>query len=408
MQFIKALNRACIKQVSKGVRGVFIVALAATIPVAAYAQCVSPSAVAGAREWFPGDLTYKVCDGTNWVDKVCSQSTYGVCDTLGACTIPGELDYDGAENAYKMCDGSDWLKMGCEEIPGCDTTPQIFNTPTTDTYTVPPGCDTITVQAYGAGGGGANNILARGAGGGGGAAAVVRVSDSQVIVIAGGGGGGGGVEGTLYTSSRGGGGGYAQSTLAVAAGANFNVFIPGGGLSPTNDTGANGGAGVAPYPGGRGGNRRANGTGAVNGGAGGGGAENNGGSSTYGGAGGRGDDGGVCGTSTNGGACSNQHGGGGGGYSFNGGTVTIGGNGGAGGGTAAAGGPGNGVQTGTAGGGRVVITASSSVGGCVVTCEDLGACSVEGQINYFPGDGILGYCDGSRWISLKDGVATGC
>ena len=362
-------------------------AIIVMFPVMSYAACTSPAAVAGAREWFVADDTYKFCDGTNWID-------FNIDENLTACATTSQMEYDTGEHVYKFCDGAEWKKAGC--IPACDTTPTTYSTGATYTYYVPTGCNSVTIEVYGAGGSGSVNTVQRGAGGGGGASAVVRNTGTVLLAAAGGGGGGGGVEGAFYSSSRGGGGGYATATASVSEGEQLNVYVGDGASPPVADTGGAGG-GFSPYQGGKGGNRRQNGTAATYGGAGGGGAENSGANSTYGGAGGRGDDGGICGTSTNGGACSNQHGGGGGGYSSSGGTVTTGGNGGAGAGTAANSGPGSGASGAVGGDGRVVITPSGPPGPC---CPDLGTCSSAGLMEYSVSSSLLTYCNGLIWISL--------
>ncbi|MCE7887908.1 MAG: LamG domain-containing protein [Alphaproteobacteria bacterium PRO2] len=46
---------------------IVMVALSVFTASPAYADCTSPAAVAGAREWFPADDNYKLCNGTNWV-----------------------------------------------------------------------------------------------------------------------------------------------------------------------------------------------------------------------------------------------------------------------------------------------------------------------------------------------------
>lgn len=73
------------------------------------AQCTSPNAVAGAREYFTSDHTYKLCDGVNWV----SFYTNG---TMGACSPAGHLDYDVPTQAYKYCSNTTWMQA---KIPNC-------------------------------------------------------------------------------------------------------------------------------------------------------------------------------------------------------------------------------------------------------------------------------------------------
>ena len=74
-----------------------------------------------------------------------------------------------------------------------------FDTPGEYLYTVPSGCTTLDMAAYGAGGGGAVTTAA----GGGGGASAVQLANGTIQVVAGGGGGGAGNSST----TRGGGGG---------------------------------------------------------------------------------------------------------------------------------------------------------------------------------------------------------
>lgn len=251
---------------------------------------------------------------------------------------------------------------------GCDTTPVTHTTAGTQAYTVPANCNSITVEAFGAGGGGGTN---NGGAGGGGGSLLIRNGDSKVINAGGGGGGGGG-----GGNSAGGGGGYSQCTfITTGAGQDFTAYIGGGGNYSTGSGGVDGGA----VSGGNGGNSSSgnagNGGNSTYGGGGGGGASTfsgdggDGGDSTYGGGGGGGKQAfigsnGSGGTSTyggNGGSASNNPGQGGQTYLDADCTSTIatsGSNGsGSTGGAAANGGPGTGGNDGNAGGdGKIVIT----------------------------------------------------
>jgi hypothetical protein len=53
----------------RGVSGVGIlwVFLVLAAPPAAWAECLSPGVSAGAREWFPAEKNYRLCNGTAWV-----------------------------------------------------------------------------------------------------------------------------------------------------------------------------------------------------------------------------------------------------------------------------------------------------------------------------------------------------
>lgn len=336
------------------------------------------------------------CATANRLVCVVQPTSAGTCSSPTGSTM--DILFNSASSVMQYCNGVSWIAMGpIGGVPagtGCDTTPVTVTTPGASTFNMPANCNSVTVEAFGAGGSGSlDSQSQRGAGGGGGSSAVVRNTGSVLLVVGGGGGGGGGVDGA--SGSRGGGGGYAIATSAVTPGEVLDVYVGGGGVRATSDTGGAGGA-TGTYAGGKGGNRRQNGTGATYGGAGGGGAENTGGSSTYGGAGGAGDDGGSCGTSTNGGACSGVYGGGGGGFSISGGTVIIGSRGNVSSGAAANGGPGSGAQNATGGNGRVVITPAAGVPG--MGC--LSPVGVAGDLMYNTASNVLQYCEGRAWVAV--------
>ena len=52
----------------------FLCTIVFSVPHLAWADCSSPAAVAGAREYTNGG--YKICDGTNWTDFYCPDSTW--------------------------------------------------------------------------------------------------------------------------------------------------------------------------------------------------------------------------------------------------------------------------------------------------------------------------------------------
>ncbi|MGZ9108439.1 MAG: Lcl C-terminal domain-containing protein [Micavibrio sp.] len=265
-----------------------------------------------------------------------------------------------------------------------------LSTPGYYLYQVPASCNTLIIDAYGAGGGGGvTGGFGGGHGGGGGGSSRVEDDSSTILALAGGGGGGSISTGFPVTASGGGGGGYARKTTgALTAGDYLLVVVGEGGESGCN---AEGGEGGEPGPGLGGVTRR--GGDSVNGGGGGGDDAQRGGSSTNGGGGGGGNNvnnnlsttsyggaGGAdidntCGTSTFGGACSATKGGGGGGGIGD--TVTIGTAGTSGGGGAAAnGGPGTGANQSTScptrgGNGRVVIQPDICPGAAIGdTCPD--------------------------------------
>ena len=86
-------------------------AIIVMFPVMSYAACTSPAAVAGAREWFVADDTYKFCDGTNWID-------FNIDENLTACATTSQMEYDTGEHVYKFCDGAEWKKAGCIPLDG--------------------------------------------------------------------------------------------------------------------------------------------------------------------------------------------------------------------------------------------------------------------------------------------------
>lgn len=97
---------------------VCIVSLAA---FSAHAQCTSPNAPAGAKEWFSVGNTYKFCIGSTWVNA-------NDIGALGSCSTAGQWDYDSTAGAFKQCNGSTWRKLGCaaggggifdSNIPNC-------------------------------------------------------------------------------------------------------------------------------------------------------------------------------------------------------------------------------------------------------------------------------------------------
>ena len=133
----------------------------------------------------------------------------------------------------------------------CGAGQTVYSTATSETYTVPAGCDTLQVKAWGAGGGGGTSgqTSAGGAGGGGGyAEGIITVTPSEGLAIVLGGGGPGGInpaagdggggnavtaagggtggnEGDTKGGGAGGGGGYA----AVKRGTTFLIQAGGGG-----------------------------------------------------------------------------------------------------------------------------------------------------------------------------------
>ena len=350
-----------------------------------------------------GNATFSASNELTSVSGIDTASLTGTLNASGygevtvtdasAETVTVSADYDS--DAQSTANVDDTVQFTVEGE--CDTTPQVFTTVGDDAYQVPTGCNTITIEVFGAGGSGTDGGSGADSGaGGGGGSGVTRDSDSTVIIAAGGGGGGGNndLESPEPCSSNcgaGGGGGYSKADFSTSAGANFTVTVGGGG-SPNSSAGSpggdggdpGGGAGGTPLAGdattdfgGGGGGGNGDGEDVGHGGSstygGGGGTEDgwNAGSSTYGGAGGTSGGAGVCGVSTNGGACNAAGGGGGGSFIHGDGTTTTelqgsAGDDGAGnvtGGAAANGGPGNGGNSDASspqsgGDGKVIITAA--------------------------------------------------
>jgi hypothetical protein len=295
---------------------------------------------------------------------------------------------------------------------GCDTTPTVYATSGTYTYTAPSGCDTLLVEAYGAGGAGGNG-LGEGGGGGGGGSVVERL-DTTLLAV-GGGGGGGGVD----DPSGGGGGGYGSASVSISDEEQLNVWVGGGGSATTSGSngsvggGVGGGAGGDPgggdstYGGGGGSADDATGVGggdSVYGGGGGAGKDNGvgtGGASTYGGGGGGADGSGNGGVSTFGRNGLNGDGAGGGGGGGFGDTTALGSNGqtdGTSGGAAANGGPGaggGGASNGSAG--QVVITPQAGGAGTVYCADPI---RPQGTIIYNENSQVMQYCDGEEWQAM--------
>lgn len=182
----------------------------------------------------------------------------------GGETINGEdIAVLGEKNAAisLISDGSSWYPesySGATHL-GCATGQVVFSTAGTSAWTVPWGCDSITVKAWGAGGGGTTFTATSFGGGGGFASKTLTVTPGEslnvtvgtrggqgVSAVAGTGGAGLGqggngsvVAGTYSAYSGGGGGGGSgvrrSSTVLIVAGG-------GGGAGPSvNLTGGPGG-----------------------------------------------------------------------------------------------------------------------------------------------------------------------
>lgn len=75
----------------------------------AKADCTSPAAVLGAREYFTSDHTLRFCDGVSWLPFLNTAS-------LGVCSNAGRLDWDGAIPGYKYCSNTTWRQA---KLPSC-------------------------------------------------------------------------------------------------------------------------------------------------------------------------------------------------------------------------------------------------------------------------------------------------
>jgi hypothetical protein len=349
----------------------------------ALAACNTPTAPAGALEWFTADTAFRYCDGGTWqligsgglwtqngtdlyytagsagigvtdpASKLEVNGSIKLGDEGAGCsgTTEGALRYVAASKTVDFCDGTDWRQMGGQAISTCAIAE--YTSAGDFSYTILSGCETIQIEAYGAGGGAGRSGYGAGAGG---SSRVETVVGNTVLALGGGGGGGG----SGSVDGGGGGGGYGKATVTLTAGDNLLVVVGSGGQNGCNGAGGPGGS-----PTGGGGGNAANGGNSTYGGAGGGFYGYRGGNSTYGGGGGAGyntsnsssttTEGGAggadptkaCGTSTNGGACGGVGEGGGGGRGL--GDIALTGLSGDryGGGQAANGGPGDGAAIGS-------------------------------------------------------------
>ncbi len=132
-------------------------------------------------------------------------------------------------------------------VGGTSYNGQVSNSQGSDTFTVPTGVTSITVEMWGGagGGGGGGSNAAGGAGGGGGfVRATLNVTPGEVLNLYVGGGGGFGAGSATNSGVGGGGGGYSSlyrssTPLAIAAGGAGG----GGGRLVAGQTGGAGGAG---------------------------------------------------------------------------------------------------------------------------------------------------------------------
>ena len=94
-------------------------------------------------------------------------------------TVTVDADHD---------DGASFVQIGINPAVSCTAPNKVFSTATSTTWPVPPGCDTVTVKAWGAGGGGGAGGSAQGGAAGGGAGfaqAEISVTPSETLVYRG-------------------------------------------------------------------------------------------------------------------------------------------------------------------------------------------------------------------------------
>jgi hypothetical protein len=208
-----------------------------------------------------------------------------------AAATAGRFYFDTTESSLMVCDGTEWVASGGGGSGGpggaCAAAPEVFVfTGSQQSYVVPSipaGCTSLVVEAWGGGGGGSVNFQggAGGDGGGGGyATATYTVQAGQAFTIQVGGGGAAGGSNASNANFPGlggyggGGAGAAQGAggggRTVVSGPNGIRVIAGGGGGGGFDShaGAGGGQNGDSGAGGRGGNGSAGGAGGVGSGSG--------------------------------------------------------------------------------------------------------------------------------------------
>lgn len=228
----------------------------------------------------------------------------------------GVLRFNTAESSIEFCNGTAWVSAAGPAVSSCAT--QIFTGPGEYNYKVLAGCQTVMIEAYGAGGGGAYNND----GGGGGGSSRVENAGGTILAL----GGGGAYQPYFGFHGSGGGGGYGKKIITLTTGDNLKVIVgqggqngcsnyagaggnPNGGTSGTNSNG-----GASTFGGSGGGDYNYRGGNSTHGGVGGASNTSNASiSTTNGGAGGSGIVSSGCSTTTTGGLCGHLAEGGGGG-----------------------------------------------------------------------------------------------
>ncbi len=173
-----------------------------------------------------GSPEYRICNG-----GTCSGTpTYG--SAPGSIANGQYLQLRLTSSAAGSTTGSASVVVGTgadqwDVTTTCDTTPTVYVSPSTDTYTVPAACPFVTVKSWGAGGGGGGGGGGKSGnpgGGGGFAQTNVGVTPGETLDILVGGGGGPG-----FIVSTGGGGGGGGGRSEVSRGATGLVVAGGGG-----------------------------------------------------------------------------------------------------------------------------------------------------------------------------------
>ena len=276
----------------------------------------------------------------SFVDTECPEGQRygkGSAELSGECVRSADIDAGSVVRFdAQIADAAAQSTPDAQAVP-CVPAILTLTQPGTTVHSMPDGCSTLTISAYGAGGGGADRSLSADSGSGGGGASGLQIGTSistPPLLVAGGGGGGGtddAIEPAPGLGGGGGGGGYATAVFTLSPGTVLNIAVGGGGK--TNDDveaqvggdggapgGGAGGDGIGddgsppttPWGGGGGGGDDASGGSSIYGGGGGSEEDFSGGDSTYGGAGAAAQSVPSCGVSQFGGACDGVAGGGGG------------------------------------------------------------------------------------------------
>jgi hypothetical protein len=185
-------------------------------------------------------------------------------ETVCNSAATGTLRYRGQ---VQVCDGSSWATVGTGASSGtCSSGQQVFQTTgSSQTFTVPAGCSTLVVEAWGAGGASGYNSHDGGAGGYTKATVGTSAGTAYTVVVG---------QGGIRNTQSGNGGAQAAYGFAGAPYGNASACAVGGGgglsglfLGPVNPSNAilvaGGGGGSSGYTSGGSGNDAVNGGGQV-------------------------------------------------------------------------------------------------------------------------------------------------